>query len=123
MKFEGTKDLPSLDFIEDEGIIKIWGRSIANEPKDFWIPLKEKLEVYLKEPRDISISFDLEYFNTPSAKLILDIFKLLREGLKITKRKLMVTWFYDDEELQEAGEDYESMVGFGKWKFIEKDEE
>jgi len=121
MKFEGNHELPSLEFIEDEGIIKIWGRSIANEPKDFWVPLREKLDDYLNDPRDIVLSIDLEYFNTPSAIQILSVLKILKEKLKASKRKLLVKWISDDDNMVEAGEDYHAMLGFGDWKFINKE--
>jgi hypothetical protein len=40
MKFEGNHELPSLEFLEDEGSIRIWGRSLSTEAKlDFWGPL------------------------------------------------------------------------------------
>ena len=121
MKFEGNHELPSLELIEDEGILKIWGRSIMMEPKDFWQPLYEKMDVYLEDPRDIVISIDLEFFNTPTAKKLLDLLNLLKVKTDKNKRKLLIKWFYEDEDIKEAGEDYQSMITNSKWKFIEKE--
>ena len=120
MKFEGNHELPSLEFIEDEGLIKIWGRSISIEPTVFWTPLHEKMEEYLKESRDIIVSLDFEYFNTPSAKHILQFLYLLKDKVIIqNKRKLLIKWIYEDEDMRGTGEDYQSMVKEATWKFIE----
>jgi hypothetical protein len=121
MKFEGTFGLPSLEFDEDKGMIKIWGKSIAVEAKeDFWLPLIEKLDSYLDDPRDIVITIDLEFFSTSSSKAMLEMFKLVEEKTQEKERKFLVEWIYDDEELLEAGEDYQTMVPKADFKFVEK---
>jgi hypothetical protein len=122
MIFEGTKELPSLEFVEDEGRLKIWGRSIATEARaDFWQPLIDKLEEYLTDPRDMAVTIDLEFFATSSARALLTMFNLLTEKVIINKRKVIVKWLYEDEDMLEAGEDYMSMVPKLEWKFIEKE--
>lgn len=123
MKFEGTDKLPSLEFNEDSGKIKIFGRSVGVEAKeDFWNPLIEKLNNYLDEPRDIEITIDLEFFSTASSKSILEMFRLVKQKVvKEYHKKFIVEWVYDDEDLLEAGEDYESMVSDCYFKFIEKE--
>ena len=77
MQFIGTENLPSLDFDEDSGVLIISGRSTSVEKDDFWNPLIEKMDSYLDVPRDITIVIDLEYFNTTSAKSMLDLFNLI----------------------------------------------
>jgi hypothetical protein len=121
MKFEGNHEMPSLEFIEDEGRIKIWGRSIAMEIKlDFWQPLLDKLEDYLTDPRDITLILDFDYFNTPSAKEILNVFKLIDKSTSQNKRNFLIKWMYEDEDMLEAGEDFCSIVSSPTWKFIKK---
>jgi hypothetical protein len=53
----------------------------------------------------------LEYFNTSSSKCILDVFKKL-EAIHKAKHDVTINWFYeeDDEDMLEAGEDYESII-------------
>lgn len=124
MKFEGTFDLPSLEFIEDEGILKIWGRSIATSAReDFWEPLYYKMEEYLPGPRDLIFSIDLEFFATASARAMMELFKLMERVNQETGRKVLVKWFYDDEEMLEAGEDLMTMVTKLDWKLVDKNEE
>ena len=77
MKFEGTKELPSLEFDEVIGHLKISGISISIEAADFWNPLIEKMKIYLEDPRDIHLEISLEYFNTTSSKKLLDLLNVI----------------------------------------------
>ena len=54
----------------------------------------------------------LEYFNTSSSKCLLDIFRRLETINLSGKTKVIVSWFYetDDEDMMEAGEDYQALV-------------
>ena len=57
------------------------------------------------------VNIRLEYFNTSSSKCILDVFKKL-EVIHKAKNEVEVNWYYeeDDEDMLEAGEDYESII-------------
>ena len=57
------------------------------------------------------VNIRLEYFNTSSSKCILDVFKKL-EAIHKAKNEVEVNWYYeeDDEDMLEAGEDYESII-------------
>ncbi|NLN30763.1 MAG: DUF1987 domain-containing protein, partial [Bacteroidales bacterium] len=57
------------------------------------------------------VDIRLEYFNTSSSKCILDVFKKL-EAIHKAKNEVIVNWYYeeDDEDMLEAGEDYESII-------------
>ena len=50
----------------------------------------------------------LEYFNTASSKIILDIFTAIEKIANDRK----VVWHYDkdDEDMLEAGEDYQALI-------------
>ena len=57
------------------------------------------------------MNVQLEYFNTSSSKCILDVFKKL-ESIQKGKQEVIINWYYeeDDEDMLEAGEDYESII-------------
>ena len=57
------------------------------------------------------VNFQLEYFNTHSSKIILDIFKKL-ENINKKGHSVLVNWLYeiDDEDSLIAGEDYQSIL-------------
>jgi len=57
------------------------------------------------------VNVQLEYFNTSSSKCILDVFKKL-EAIHKSGNEVIINWYYeeDDEDMLEAGEDYESII-------------
>ncbi len=112
MSIKGTPKTPSIFFNEEEGKIEIKGRSIPENSIEFYKPLVDWLEDYIKDPKDkTEVNIQLEYFNTSSSKCILDIFKKL-EGINDTGKDIIINWYYeeDDEDMLEAGEDYESIL-------------
>ena len=59
------------------------------------------------------MNFNLKYYNTSSAKCILDVLdKLL--VLNDEGKKLTVNWYYDesDDEMLESGENYSTILDF-----------
>jgi len=112
ISIESTNKTPSVQFYEDKGIIEIKGRSIPENSIEFYKPLVEWLEGYGRSPQKKTIvNVQLEYFNTSSSKCILDVFKKL-EAIHDGENEIMVNWYYeeDDEDMLEAGEDYESII-------------
>jgi hypothetical protein len=110
---EGTQKTPSVNFDADSGVFEIKGRSIPENSIDFYKPLIEWLEEYAKEAKEKTVvNVQLEYFNTSSSKCILDVFKKLEAINKMPKNEVVINWYYeeDDEDMLEAGEDYESII-------------
>ncbi|MFP4365552.1 MAG: DUF1987 domain-containing protein [Bacteroidota bacterium] len=123
INIEGTPKTPSIRFDAKEGIIEMRGRSIPENSTEFFKPLVDWLDQYASDPASKTIvNFHLEYFNTSSSKCILDIFKKL-EMVHKGKNEVFVNWYYeeDDEDMLEAGEDYESIIRI-PFKLIEIDD-
>ncbi len=120
---EGTPKTPYISFDGEKGIIEIKGRSIPENSIEFYKPLIDWLEEYTaQEKNQTAVNVQLEYFNTSSSKCILDIFKKL-EVLFKKGQKVEVNWYYDedDEDMFEAGEDYQSIINI-PFKMIEMEE-
>jgi len=112
ISIEGTPKTPSVKFNNDKGVLEIKGRSIPENSIEFYKPLVDWLEEYSKGPnKRTEVNVQLEYFNTSSSKCILDVFKKL-EGISLGGYDIIVNWYYeeDDEDMLEAGEDYESII-------------
>jgi hypothetical protein len=112
ISIEGTPKTPTVNFDATTGKIEIKGRSIPENSIEFYRPLVEWLEEYSKEPQELTnVNIQLEYFNTSSSKCILDVFKKL-EAIKKARNEVVINWYYeeDDEDMLEAGEDYESII-------------
>ncbi len=109
---EGTAKTPNVSFNGDTGKLEIKGRSIPENSIEFYKPLVDWLEEYAHAPKDKTVvDVHLEYFNTSSSKCILDVFKKL-EAIHKNKYEILIIWHYeeDDEDMLEAGEDYESII-------------
>ncbi len=109
---EGTQKTPSIDFDPSKGALEIKGRSIPENSIEFYKPLVDWLETYSEKPATKTVvNVHLEYFNTSSSKCILDVFKKL-ESIHKSNNDVQINWYYeeDDEDMLEAGEDYESII-------------
>ena len=95
------------------GVLEIKGKSIPENSLEFYKPLYDWLDNYLKSPASkTELIVRLEYFNTSSSKCLLDIFRRLETLNTSGKSVVKVIWFYDtdDEDMMEAGDDYKALV-------------
>ena len=123
LQLEGSAKTPSIDFNGETGVLELRGRSIPENSIEFFKPLNDWLDSYGEAPKaTTSINVKLEYFNTSSSKCILDLFKRL-EKLNGVSTEVSVNWYFerDDEDMEEAGEDYQAIVGL-PFKIIEVEE-
>lgn len=108
----GSPKTPTIRFDSKAGIFEIKGRSIPENSVEFYKPLVDWLESYKDEPLPkTTVEIRLEYFNTSSSKCLLELFKKL-EAIHKAQNEVEVNWYYeeDDEDMLEAGEDYESII-------------
>lgn len=124
IEVEATPKTPYLMLDPANKTIVINGRSIPENSVQFYTPVLEALDKWIAEKTKdkINVSVRLEYFNTSSSKCVLDIFKKLAE-LHKNGAQVDVTWIYekDDEDMMEAGQDYQTIVGI-QFKMVEVDE-
>jgi hypothetical protein len=102
---------PTIDF-KAHGELSIEGRSIVEDPINFYKPVFAWIEK-LKDnfPKSITLSLKLEFFNTGTGKILLHILNAL-ERINKTGTDVKIIWYYKsgDEEILQAGLDYESIV-------------
>jgi len=124
LNIEGTPKTPTIRFDTNSGEMLIKGRSIPENSIEFYKPLTDALDAYTESPQgETKVNIQLEYFNTSSSKCILDVFKKL-EKINSGDSKVTINWHYeeDDEDMLEAGEDYEAIINV-PFKMIEVEEE
>lgn len=116
-----TPNTPSITFNPESGVMKIEGRSIPENPGDFFDPLIEWLEEYFRNPVEITkFEMRLEYVNSGSSKYLLGIFRILKkkhdEGSQCS-----ISWYYeeDDEAIFSLGEHYRNTVKVLPFNLIE----
>lgn len=112
IKIEGATDTPSVYFDANEGIFEIKGKSFPEDVGVFYKPLLQWLDEYSRNPNDKTVvDLKLDYFNTASSKVILDIMYKL-EGLVEAGKEVLIRWHFpdDDDDMGEVGEEYEEIV-------------
>ena len=117
ISIEGTAKTPTVKFEASTGVMEIKGRSIPENSIEFYKPLVDWLDEYASMAKDqVQVNIQLEYFNTSSSKCLLDLFKRM-EGIS---NKVVINWYYeeDDEDMLEAGEDYDAIINI-PFKMIE----
>ncbi|BDC99623.1 DUF1987 domain-containing protein [Persicobacter psychrovividus] len=108
INLEGAEDTPKIILDKTNGIFEISGRSLPEDSQGFYQPILDWIEEYGKDPNpSTEFIFKLEYFNTASSKLILDVLSALEDI-----DGAVIQWYYleDDEDMQEAGEEFSELV-------------
>jgi hypothetical protein len=112
INLEPKGDTPKVVLDKASGTFEFIGKSLPEDVTSFYNPIIEWLDKYNEDPNDSSeFNFKMEYFNTASSKMILQILEKIKE-LKEKGKDVTVNWHYpdDDEDMEEAGEDYSSLV-------------
>jgi len=119
---KGTEYSPEVIFSPKNHKYSISGWSRPESPQRFYEPLFKWIdEEGPKHLNSATINFQIEYFNTPSAKMISYLFdkldKLYKSGVKMN-----IIWHYDDLETKEEFE-YEFAQGLSfPIKFVETEQ-
>jgi hypothetical protein len=123
LTLEGSAKTPTITFLATEGKLELKGRSIPENSVEFYKPLNEWVDSYGASPQAVTtVDVKLEYFNTSSSKCILDLFKKL-EGINGKGTDVKINWYFeeDDEDMEEAGQDYQAIISL-PFKIIEVEE-
>jgi len=115
-----TTSSPKVILDPDKHVYLISGESRPPDVREFYDQILSWLQEfstmlfspdYNKDP--IVFTFDFEYFNSSSAKLILDIIKVLA-GLRLKGIDLTVKWYFEKEDgdMLEVGKEMSRIVKF-----------
>jgi hypothetical protein len=110
LKKEPTKRTPWI--LLEPGRIFIMGRSIPENPGDFYRPVLKWIADYVKNySGKTTINLGFEYINTSSTKWIFSMLKELSE-IKDIQNNASVKWYYEngDEDMCELGFILRSLV-------------
>jgi len=116
---ESTLNSPRVILDPEKKNFEFSGESRPENVKSFYMPVLEWLESYAGELSagdsgnggiPLEFHFNFEYFNSTSAKFILDIFKTLSR-LNTEGQQVGVKWHYeeDDEDMLEVGKEMSRM--------------
>ena len=122
LRLEQTDNTPhiQLDLEQKEYLIK--GESRPENVSVFYLPLMEWFEEWGAQlyygvqqfgEEKHTVKFQFEYFNSSSAKYIMDIILKINEINNTHENiKINIEWLYDemDEDIKEAGEEFEDLT-------------
>lgn len=106
-----TDETPSVYFNVNENIFEFSGKSLPENPHQFYAPIYSWIEEYIKNPNDFThLVFKFEYLNTTSSKYLMKIFELF--SLIDKSKSVKITWYYDfeDDDMKDAGKTFSSIT-------------
>lgn len=113
LKKPNEKYFPSIFFDAETGHCEIAGESFMEEPFKFYAPLIDWITKYINsDKKSITFVLKLNYFNTRSSKMLLEIFKLLKE-FSNNGAKVEINWYYDpsDDDMKMELDDFKAETG------------
>jgi hypothetical protein len=108
IEIKGTDDTPTILLDKEAGTFELSGRSLPEDAAEFYHPVLQWLTEYAASPNpSTDLTIKLEYFNTASSKLLLDVL-----GKVESVQGVKVTWYYfsGDDDMQEAGEEFAELI-------------
>ena len=99
---------PKVEKDFEEGILSISGISMMEDAMSFYNPLKLWVSEFLSVNNSMVFDFNLEYFNSSSAKQLIQLISLIEEDNFSGK----VIWRYPNHEsiLQDRGKELEAIL-------------
>ncbi len=119
LKILPTRDTPEVSFDAVEGSLFLKGRCYPSDANKFFEPIVAWVRAYTARPiaSQTIVEIDLEYFNTTSGKLLLNIFEALKV---LTQKKHNVSLKWYEWEGNEKEDDYSFLDEFeGQYPFVE----
>ena len=107
-----TFNSPEVEFIASSGELNIEGRSIPEDPGEFFEVLINWLNEYFLNPVDETVmKIKLEYINSGSSKYMLELLRILKVNHE-NGRNVLVKWYFEegDESIEELGQHYEQTM-------------
>ena len=122
---KASDQTPEVKLNHNNGVISLEGRSLPDNPFEFYQPIFEWAEEFFNSdevPLDLKFDFKLEYYNTASSKQIAKLFKLMEESP--SSENITIRWFYyeDDDDMLEAGQRYDMLINLNfEFEILEED--
>lgn len=107
-----TSNSPEVEFLADSGELSMEGRSIPEDPGEFFERLIDWINEYFLHPADkTEVSIKLEYINSGSSKYMLELLRIMKINHDAGKN-VKVLWYFEegDESIQELGIHYENTI-------------
>lgn len=109
LRIEASDRTPEVDFDFASNAFALRGESYPEDVNVFYGQLIEKLESHTESlsKSELTFTFELIYFNSSTAKILMIIFDLLDSAAE-KGNKVTINWLYepDDDNMEELGSEY-----------------
>lgn len=108
-----TDESPGVNFDKELGKFLIFGKSFPEEARKFFDPIYLWLEEYAKNPNnETRLEFRLEYYNSATSTMLLDILYILERIVNDSGKKASIIWNYleIDDDMLDSGKEFAEMV-------------
>lgn len=112
LKIDPKIDTPKIDFDSETNDLYIEGKSFPPDVNEFYNDILAWIDIYINSsPKMTNIHLKLEYFNTSSSKVLMDILYKF-EDLHKKSNAVNINWYYpeDDEDMKETGREYSELI-------------
>lgn len=117
---------PTVDMRADTGYCEFSGLSYPWDPVAFYIPIIRWIKEYITEDNKIlTFNMKMDGFNTTSGAKLMEIFRLLENYHTSQRGKAQINWYYEeeDDDILEAGEDFQKMLKVPIDLYVKEEEE
>ncbi|MDV7339619.1 DUF1987 domain-containing protein [Terasakiella sp. A23] len=122
IKLASTERSPEVDFDFEKNVFFLRGESYPEDVNEFYGPVMEKLESHFEAQsgQDITFTFELIYFNSSTAKILMALFELFDETCE-AGNQVSIKWAYeeDDDNMLELGEEYGEDLEHASFELVE----
>ena len=109
LKIDSTQQSPEICFDITSNTYLIEGVSMPEDAVGFYKPVFEWLDKFTgNSDNTANFEMKLKYFNTASAKMIIEFCKKVSEK---NNSRILRTYEEDDEDLEEIGNDLKELIG------------
>jgi hypothetical protein len=109
---EQSVDTPGIDMDPNTGVCEFTGKSFPADVTAFYKPVIDWIEEYGKNPcPKTEVNLKLDYFNTASSKILLEMFNRW-ETLYKNGNDVVINCHYpdDDDDMQQTGQEYSELL-------------
>ena len=109
---EKTTSTPYLLVDEENGYMKLEGRSFNEDVTTFFKEIFDWLDIYLQTDfSEFTFDFEMDYFNSSTSKLLHNMLMKM-DSCTTDKNKIVINWITteDNDIIIECGEDFQEEI-------------
>lgn len=113
---------PEVDFRYAQNHLSLRGEAYPEDAAAFFGPLLRELAAYCAsiQGQELLVVFQLGYFNTSSAKALMNMLQLF-EGAARSGTRVAIRWLFqeDDDVIREFGEDFSTELEHVRFQLVQ----